>query len=151
MPTKASKLAPSAPLWVSRRSIRQRPFGPYLSCATRLAKMRAACLMLAASIVPKPLQMYFILPKLVIAKLGLGALLVTLSDVRGCVGSRRLGGEGHRGFDETKERRSIASGAHQCIFAGQRRDCFPCLRFGRSELRRLAVGIPRLQRTAPPP
>src|SRR3984893_7346975 len=91
MPTKASKLAPSAPLWVSRRSIRQRPLGPYLSCATRLAKMRAACLMLAASIVPKPLQMYFILPKLVIAKLGLGALLVTLSDVRGCVGSRRLG------------------------------------------------------------
>jgi hypothetical protein len=38
--------------------------------------------------------------------------------------------EDHRGFDETKERRSIASGAHQCIFAGQRRDCFPCLRFG---------------------
>ena len=34
------------------------------------------------------------------------------------------------GSMKPKSAESIASGGHQCIFAGQRRDCFPCLRFG---------------------
>src|SRR5215471_11107628 len=60
MPTKASKLAPRVPLSVCTRSFRQRPFGPYFWCATRFAKMRAACTIFAASMAAKPSQVYFI-------------------------------------------------------------------------------------------
>ena len=70
-----------------------------------------------------------------IFRLAIFSSLVTASRYRSSTYSREPAtdahvAEDHRGFDETKERRSIASGGHQCIFAGQRRDCFPCLRFG---------------------